>query len=352
MIRQAALTLALTASLNAQEAARGFELATTLSGGLYHSHQLADGPVNGGFRAMLYPTLKLSDRWSASAAVQFVSSPYFREQFSAPRDFHTNVLQAQVTYSRVSQNKAFALRFGQLSSAFGSFLLRYDDAANPLPDMPLGYGYYYKSVTTLGLPGVQLDASLGKLDLRGQFTNSSPANPRTLLDSDQYGSYTAGAGYTIRQGFRIGASFNRGSYLHRQHAFFFPGEARPKDLPATSFGLDVQYGRGPWNAYGEWQHHRRDYKAIPNFIYNTGYAELRRVLTPRWYLATRLDYERASAYPGRELLDLAIGFRPNRQQLVKAGYAFAFGPAIRGSLGNVFSLQLITNLRPISIAGN
>ena len=47
------------------------------------------------------------------------------------------------------------VRLGQLSSAFGSFLLRYDDADNPLIGMPQAYGYYYKPVSTLGLTGVE-----------------------------------------------------------------------------------------------------------------------------------------------------------------------------------------------------
>ena len=351
MIRLALLCAMMRGGLSAQEAAAGFELAATVSGAAYYSHALVDGPANGGFRTMLYPTLKLSERWSASAAVQFHSSPYFREQFGTPEhNVRANVLQAQMAYSRFWKNRSMVVRLGQLSSAFGAFLLRYDDAANPLIDMPLAYGYYYKSVSTLGLPGIQMDASLGKLDVRGQFTNSSPSNRRTLLDSDQYGSYTAGAGYTIVQGFRVGASVNRGAYLHRQHRFFFPGEARPKDLPSTAFAIDVQYGRGPWNLFAEWQHNKREYKAIPNFVQKTGYAEVRRVLHPRWYVAGRFDYERASAYPGREVVDMVIGFRPNRHQLLKVGYAVAHGPAIRGSLGNVVSVQLVTTLRPLSIA--
>jgi hypothetical protein len=231
------------AGVEAQEARTGFDLAATVSGGAFYSHQLASGPVNGGLRSVLYPTLKLSDRWSASASLQIASSPYFYEQFSNPkREVSASLLQGHVAYTRFSGNRSFSFRAGQLSSAFGSFFLRYDDAVNPLIDMPMAYGYYYKSVTTRGLPGVQIDATAGKFDVRGQFTNSSPANPRTMLQSDQYGSYTAGGGYTIRQGFRVGASFNRGAYLHRQHAFYFPGEARPHDLQATSFGVDVQYG--------------------------------------------------------------------------------------------------------------
>lgn len=339
------LTVLAAGVLQAQEASSGYELAATLTGAGYYSREMVAGPATAAFRAMIYPTYKINERWSASAAIQLHSTPFFREQFAnAGHTVQTNVLHAQLTYARYGRRSSLVWRAGQLSSAFGAFLLRYDDASNPLPDMPLAYGYYYKSVTNLGLPGTQIDITAGNFDARAQFTNSSPSNRRTLLQSDQYGSYTAGGGYTIVQGFRVGGSFNRGAYLHREHRFYFPGEARPRDLPATSLGVDVQFGRGPWNFYSEWQSHKREYRAIPNFTQKTGYAELRRVLHPRWYAAFRVDYESASAYPRRQVVDVGIGFRPNRHQLVKVGYVFSQW------LGDTLSLQLVTTLRPLSFA--
>ncbi len=63
-----------------------------------------------------------------------------------------DTLQAYVGYERFWGNNYLTVKAGQLSSAFGSFSLRYDDAVNPLIDLPAGYGYYYDSqVTTLGL---------------------------------------------------------------------------------------------------------------------------------------------------------------------------------------------------------
>src|SRR4051812_15233246 len=112
--------------------------------------------------------------------------------------------------------------------------------------MPPAYGYYYKPVSTLALTGAQVDATLGKLDTRAQFTTSSPANRRGVFDREQYGSWTGGLGYTIRQGLRVGVSAYRGPYLHRQYAYYFPGEADPRDLPASGYGVDAQWGRGPW----------------------------------------------------------------------------------------------------------
>ena len=102
------------------------------------------------------------------------------------------------------------MRAGVLPTAFGSFLLRYDDASNPLIDMPPQYGYYYSAVTTAGLPGAQIDVTRSKVDARLQFANSSPANPRSLFARDQYGNWAGGAGYTLRQGLRVGVDAYRG----------------------------------------------------------------------------------------------------------------------------------------------
>jgi len=241
------------------------------------------------------------------------------------------------------------VRAGELSTAFGSFLLRYDDADNPLIDMPMAYGYY-STVTTGGLAGAQVDATRGKLDARAQFVNSSPANRRSIFDREQYGNWAGGGGYTIRQGFRVGASAYRGPYLDRSYPFYFPGEARPRDLAGSGVGLDVQWGRGPWNMYGEWQRFQMNYRAIPTFTTHNGYAEARRVLHPRWYVAARAGYLRASAYKGHDTYELAVGFRPNRYQLVKVGYEAQRGPSIRGTLANTVAVQYVTSFRALSIA--
>src|SRR6202044_1522323 len=107
---------------------------------------------------------------------------------------------------------------------------------------------------------------------------SSPANRRNIFESDQYGNWAGGLGYTIRQGLRIGGSAYYGPYLDRQSPFFFPGESEPRELPARAVGVDVEWGAGHWNAWGEWQRFVMDYHAIPTFTEQLGYAEVRRVL--------------------------------------------------------------------------
>ncbi len=336
--------------LRAQEAPAGFEVRATVSQETAYSHERDGEPLTGGFRAVLYPTWKLNEHWTVSGLVQTTSSPYFYEQFSTP-GYHidTNLLQANLSYSRSWKNRLVVVRVGQMSSAFGSFLLRYDDARNALIDAPVGYGYYYKPVSNLGVAGAQADVTLGKLDLRAQFANSSPANPRSVFSTDQYRNWAGGAGYTIRQGLRVGVSAYRGPFLDPKYRFYFPGEGPPHSLPATAFGVDVAWGRGPWNMYGEWQRFQMDYRLIPTFREHSGYGEARRVLHPRWYLAARAGYVRSSAAPGYQVYEFVGGFRPNRFQLAKLGYEIQQGAVIRGTLGNTLALQLVTAFRAISI---
>ena len=108
---------------------------------------------------MFYPTWKISKNWSVSGAIQSMSRAYFYNNFRRRAWRRDGVLQAQLMYSQIRKDRSFVFRAGELSSAFGSFLLRYDDAVNPLIDMPLSYGYYQNGVTTAGLAGAQVDAT-------------------------------------------------------------------------------------------------------------------------------------------------------------------------------------------------
>ncbi len=355
-MRSAVLLAALPLALAAQEASSGFDLRATVTEQASYAPQLEDSPragapVTGGFRAVFYPTWKLSEHWTISGAVQAYSRPYFYQEFETQGyGIKTDVLQGYLSYSRFWQRGSVVIRAGQLSTAFGSFLLRYDDADNPLIDIPLSYGYYEAGVTARGLAGIQADATLGKADFRAQFVNSSPANPRSIGSRDQYGNWAGGAGYTIRQGLRVGASAYRGPYLDRHSRFYFPGEAPPRDLPGTALGMDAQWGWRHLNVSGEWQHFEFTYHKIPTYSRHTGYVESRLVLHPRWYVASRIGYVRASAGPGRQVYEMAAGFRPNRRQLVKVGYEIQQGPAIHGMHDNIVSAQLVTTFHAISIA--
>lgn len=359
MMKTLLCILFLAATACAQEASSGFELRTNVSASAFYSQELGEPPrdgsdVSGGFRAMLYPTWKLNSHWTVSGAFEVQSRPYFEEDFNTQGyGVKGNLLQLNLGYSRFwSGNRSLVVRVGQLSSAFGSFLQRYDPTDNTVIGSPAAYGYYYKPVTFLGLVGAQVDATAGKFDARAQFVNSSPANPRGITENDQYGNWAGGGGYTLRQGFRVGGSAFYGPYLDRHYAYFFRGESNPRDLPAYGVGLDVEWGWGHWNVWGEWQRFQMDYHVIPNFTEHTGYAEIRRVLNPRWYAAARIGYLQASAFPGSQSYEFAAGFRPGAHQLIKFGYTIQQGTAYPGTSGNIAAVEFVTSLPTLSISRN
>jgi hypothetical protein len=355
--RAALLLLGAACRMHAQEAASGFDVRATLTGEGVYSPELTQPPRSGsaflgGARAVLYPTWKLNSHWTVTASLQAYTRPFFESQFSEQgHGVTTDVLQASLNYSRVWDRASINVRVGQLSSTFGSFLLRYDDAVNPLPGIPEGYGYY-APISPLGLAGAEINATAGRFDGRLQFVNSSPANPRGLTQPDQYGNWAGGGGYTIKQGFRIGASTFRGPYLDRASPYFFPGESPPRDLPATAVGLDVEFAQGPWNVYGEWQHFQMDYHAIPTFTEQTGYGEVRRVLNPRWFLAARVEYVRFGEFPGYQRYEVGAGYRPNRLQLAKISYGIEQGSTTQSATTGVLTVQFVTSLHLFSAAHN
>jgi hypothetical protein len=343
--------------LLAQEANSGLDLRETLSGQFAASNSFTEEPRSGapvsvGFRSVTYPALKFSDHWTVTGAWQVNSRPYFNEDFSsAGNGVNGNILQASLNYSRISDKGSFMIRAGQLSTVFGSFLLRYDDADNPVADQPMEYGYYYAPISNLSVAGVQIDGSRGKWDGRAQFANSSPANPRSLFEHDQYGNWAGGAGYTIRQGFRVGASGYRGPYLDRQDQYFFPGEANPSKLPAHALGLDASWARGHWTVFGELQRFVMPYTVIPTFREQAGYAELKKVLSPRWYAAGRVGYTSANASGKVQSYEGAVGFQPNRRQLIKIDYElqhYSVGPYFDE---NTLAIQYVTTFH-LAIARN
>jgi hypothetical protein len=333
----------------AQEAESGFDLRATLTGQAVTSTALTQPPRSGspgsaGFRGILYPTIKINENWFAAGALQLATRPYFHEDFSSNSNGAKGmVLQASLNYSRVSDKGSLLIRAGQLPSAFGAFLLRYDDAENPLAGMPLQYGYYYAAVTTMGLAGGELDAARGKWDARAQFTNSSPANPRSLFARDQYANWAGGAGYTIRQGFRVGVAGYRGPYLDRKYRFYLPGEAAPNTLPAHAVGMDAAWVHVHTSLQGEVQHFVFPYTVMPAFREWAAYTELRQVLSPRWYIAGRIGLTQANGMATWNL-ETAAGFRINRSQLLKLDYETRYRNIGTQHMEYTLAFQFLTTL--------
>lgn len=387
----------LSGTARAQEAATsGVSMPVTISGaGLYtdrfQSEDPSASPFSEGFRAMFYPTIQLGDNWFGYAAVQFRITPYFYyDTFDSGHERYTEVIQAYGGYKGPHNEVTYVVKAGRLASAFGAFPLRYDDTDNPLLDQPLSYiippglvtyqlpgnvaglwtstyGVNEESdllpVTLYGLLGIEADVSAHKVDARLQISSGSPANPYAWGRPGEYAQWTAGGGYTIQQGFRVGVSGFRGPYLSSSVQSLLPTGTTVRSFPASGIGTDVQWARGRFSANGEWQHFQFD---LPQFskspTVSSGYAELKAIVTPRFYLAGRAGSWRTGkiaddmggAYnelaPAINSYEAAAGFWVNRHQLLKVGYEWLTVQYSSGTRANVLGVQFVTTFHGLNQA--
>jgi len=391
--------------LQAQTSDFGIDVPVTASGGAMYSDRLQLRNPNAsaeaaGFRTMLYPTLQLGPHWFAYSAVQVYYDPYFYyDAFSPEHKVGTDVIQAFAGYSFTAKKASVVIKAGRLASAFGSFPLHYDDTANPLLDQPLSYittltirpdqlpcgtgdllQQHYGSVsnscggvpgrnsgmtpvTLYGLPGVEAGISVGRLDARLQFTSGSPANPQPTAAAGKYLQWTAGAGYTIRQGFRVGVSGFRGPYLDQAVAGLLPAGTTVRDFPASAVAADAQWARGRWSASGEVQ---RFQFASPNFSVapsiTASYIEAKSILTPRLYAAIRTGWLSAGKVVDRtgvtadhfapllQSYEIAGGLWIRRGQLLKGSYEWLKSVATPGNRLNVLGVQYVITFHALNLA--
>ena len=129
----------------AQESSVGVALPMTLTAGWMHTHRLqtldpAAKPFAASGRAMLYPTLRLGEKWLAYSALQVEITPsYYYDAYYSSREIEPEVIQAFLAYTPAGSGWSASWKTGRLVSAFGAFPPRYDDAQNALLDQPLNY---------------------------------------------------------------------------------------------------------------------------------------------------------------------------------------------------------------------
>jgi hypothetical protein len=218
-------------------------------------------------------------------------------------------------------------------------------------------------VTLEGLYGGEVSGSWKKLDARLQVSNSSPSNPQALNSNSQHAQWTAGTGYTIRQGFRVGVSGFRGPFLENDVSGLLDPASSVRDYPAVGIGADVQWARGRWSAIGEWQRVEFNY---PSFeiqpAVSSAFLELKATLNPRFYAAFRGAYEVNGRVrdnsgevadhflPNRQSYELAVGYRVNRFQTLKVGYELFKTDGTPGTRNNVFGVQFVSSVHALSKA--
>ena len=397
-----AVSAVFSALLPAQEAEYGVSMPVTATFGAMDTQRLqlanpAASAWSPNFRLMFYPTLRLGKHWFAYAAVQVRRLPFFYyDALLSERGVETDLVQGYVGYTLRSGGATMVFKAGQLTSAFGSFPLRYDDAQNPLMDQPLSYitevplrgdqllcgtadllNQYYGSVSATcggavgrgagltpvslyGLPGAQAEVSVHRFDARAQLTTSSPAYPDGWHISRQYLQWTAGGGFTIQQGFRVGGSAFRGPYLDSSVAPWLPTGTTVRSFPATGMGLDGQWARGRLSATGELQRFRFD---SPNFVVSpgitSGYLELKGRITPRLFVAGREGYLKTGSVLDTQSIsaphfgatlqatEIGAGWWLEPRVLLKVSYERMAIAGVSGNKFNVLGLQLVASFRQL-----
>jgi hypothetical protein len=340
----------------AQEADWGFSVPMTLTTRAMvtrrpQSYDPGAAPAAFAVRGMAYPTFRLGTHWFGYGAVQVHSTPFFYEEaFSSRRELKLELVQGFAGYSSSVGKTTLMVKAGRLVSAFGSFPLRYDDAQNPVLDLPQPYGYYYKPVSMEGLLGVEVDVARDRFDARVQVTDSSPAHV-SLNPKKKAAQWAAGAGWTVHQGLRIGVSAYRGTYLEPGSVWLVPGD-RSEQFPATGVGLDVQWAAGRWSAQGEFQRFDFPYPHDPSATGYYGYVEAKAALTPRLYAAGRAGFQHYNwVAPSLSNYEIALGYRPGRDHLLKVGYLWSPSCSSMPVMSKgVLGVQYVASVRALSHA--
>jgi hypothetical protein len=340
-----AVFVSLASIAGAQEAEYGLSVPITFSGDVAYSHGLQSEDteptsITPGFRAVLSPTIRIGPHWFFYSNLEVRSSSYSTYRTGADQpEVQFRAMQAFVGYTTRIRKASLLIKAGQLTSAFGSFPLQYDDVKTAFPEPPPAYvtnlplrpdqlpcgvndllwqkygadvnfycggahndAYGMFPVTLYGLPSIQAELSWARLDARLQITNSSPANPQGFTSHNQSPQWTAGGGYTFPGGLHVGLSSFRGPYLDRTLNTLLPPGRTIRDFPAVGLGIDAQWARGRWSIDGEWQHFRFE---LPGFVISPSeriaYVQLKTILSPRTFIATRatmLDFGRVQDTSG------------------------------------------------------
>jgi hypothetical protein len=133
--------------------------------------------------------------------------------------------------------------------------------------------------------GVQAGASASRWDARVALTDSSAARARGALMSAapaRAPQLTLGAGLTPMTGLRVGAAWSAGRYAQ-------PSETRDRSARGARFAnVEFDWSGGHGRVYGEWlrgSFERAGARGIAHAFTITGV----RTLTPRWFVASRLQ---------------------------------------------------------------
>ena len=214
--------------------------------------------------------------------------------------WHADIYQLAVRYDRPGDVR-WRLEAGYLLSPVGILPLESRADQNPMIVPTASYTSYLPTFEA-GTPPVQLATGLYPLgaqatasathwDLRAGVLGSSPVRVRPLTGDRPPGApqLAFGGGVTPLTGLRIGGSFVYGRYAKASEV------AVPStgDRMATIVGFDADYAFGFTRFYVDWMHNAYE-RADGTTIGTALTATAVRTLTPRWYLAGRVQRQTTS----------------------------------------------------------
>ncbi|MGJ3243125.1 MAG: hypothetical protein ACFE0O_09250 [Opitutales bacterium] len=245
------------------------------------------------------------------------------------------------------------LQAGKFAGDLGNFLGRHDSWENPFINYPL----VYENVTHVSDINVFPDAAtfadqrdqpdvkteeipliwaplyrtgfaalghVGNWDYIISYTNSgvssrsSEWNDWDLSDA----SWTARLGYSPSPAWSLGLNAGEGPYFREEAAARLPAGTGISDFEQTTYGIDLAWAWRHWEVFAEAYRVSWEVPNVGNVHAWSGYIEGRYQVTPRAYVAARINreqHERVRTAGGPERwdhpiwrLDLATGYRFSR----------------------------------------
>lgn len=215
---------------------------------------------------------------------------------------------------------------GKLVSPVGTFAPRHLSTTNPLIGSPDSYSLSYPW-------GIQISGSTARWDYRAALLNLPLTNAKYVPEASAAPRLALGGGFTPSPSLRVGASYTRGPYLHRDLADSLATGASWQDYKQEIVALDVRFSRGYVEVHGELTLSKYDVPGRTTPITGRAYyAELKYTWSPRFFTAARFeanDYALirpagAGAWRARSVsfydFELGAGYRLDPRTLVKGSY--------------------------------
>lgn len=184
--------------------------------------------------------------------------------------------------TRWSPSDAFTLEAGKMTHIVGAFSSRWLSFRNPLVGMPDGYSLVYPF-------GVKVSGSASVFDWRAAVLSKPLTHEDYTVAPSHAPRPAVGVGITPVTGVRLGASATVGPYLSRELSPALLAGRDWRSYKQRLVAADVQLSRGYLEAFAEVASGSYDVPGAAALSGLTWYAETKYTLTPRIYVAARVE---------------------------------------------------------------